>query len=268
MVELIPEKNIIMLAPHYDDVPLMYAGFLKSLASSGTLDAHQIKIINIFSRSNYQARDEKGNADFSNRRLQHATGIRLMEDINCLDELIGHGNYSYELLSERECVYRGKGFKEGEQFEFPWGDRASFEPEEINIHGRLTKLFCNYLLQSNTAIFVPLGMKEHIDHIIVREAVLDAFVKLGKSVNAQIYIGEDLPYTGLASDENWVKANLFLAQFKWQLLDFPVDANAKASLVEKYYPSQVEDSYREGVMNRARQLNGHERLYRIESKNK
>ena len=111
-------------------------------------------------------------------------------------------------------------------------------------------------------------MKEHIDHIIVREAVLDAYVKLGKSVNAQIYIGEDLPYTGLASDENWVKANLFLAQFKWQLLDFPVDANAKASLVEKHYPSQVEDSYREGVMNRARQLNGHERLYRMESKNK
>ena len=53
-------------------------------------------------------------------------------------------------------------------------------------------------------------------------------------------------------------------------IDYRIDENRKANLVWEYYQTQVEESYREGILNRSAQLNheygintGVERVYRF-----
>jgi len=268
--EVIPEKNIIILSPHYDDVPLTFGGYLNGLTHNQLQGAKNIRIVHIFSRSNYQARDDAGNRDHTSKRIQYATGIRLLEDLNCLDELIGKGHYSYEIKAERECAIRQKKWKPGEAFEFPSGNREEFDDEDWQIFDRIKNNAQEWLQSKETAILLPLGMKEHIDHIIPREAVMDSIRELNHSVEATIYFGEDQPYTGLADEKDWAKTMIFLNTHPADIIDYPIDEIKKANQVMNYYPSQVEESYREGIINRSIQLKeehksktGIERMYRL-----
>jgi hypothetical protein len=194
-----------------------------------------------------------------------------MEDLNCLDELIGHGNYTYELLAEVECMMRQKSWKEGEVFEFPQGTRADFTPADLEIFDRIKKQASRWLSLEDTAILLPLGIKEHIDHILVREAVMEARSAPDHPVRAGICLGEDQPYAGHASEKDWDKAGAFLDGLPVTLIHYPIDAARKADLLMKHYPSQVEESYREGILNRAGELQrgfgtqkGIECLYRLD----
>jgi len=268
--EVIPEKNIVILSPHYDDVPLTFGGYLRALSHNSLHYTKNFRIVNIFSRSNYQVRDDIGNSDSTLKRIQYATGIRLLEDLNCLDELIGIGSYSYEIKAERECVIRQKKWKPGEAFEFPQGNRDNFDDEDWQIFDRIKKYAHEWLLSKETALLLPLGMKEHIDHIILREAVMETVNELGHQVKSTLYFGEDQPYTGLADQEDWAKAKAFLNQHSIDQIDYFIDDQIKVSLVWKHYPSQVEKSYKEGIINRSQQLKkenksptGIERIYRL-----
>ncbi len=270
---VLEEKNIIILSPHYDDVPLTFGGYLSSLENAGLVPAKKIRIILIFSRSNYQARDDKGNRDGSMTRIQYATGIRLLEDLNCLDDLLGHGNYDYEIKAERECVLRQKTWKPGEKFEFPHGTRKNFDSEDWEIYERIKRYAYNWLKEEDTAILLPLCVKEHIDHVILREAVFSAWEEMKNHSKAVLYLGEDQPYTGLADDHDWETVKNFLSGFEITTIDYLIDESRKMDLVWKYYPTQVEESYRTGVNNRAIQLkkinkadSGVERMYKITRK--
>ena len=272
IAQVIPQTNIVILSPHFDDVPLTYGGYLLGLKTGGLLAKKKITIVNSFTRTVYQARDTQGNRDSSLKRIQFATGIRLLEDLNCLDEMIGRGGYGYELLGERECTTRQKGWKPGEAFEFPWGNRESFEPEEKEIYSRLKEDALRRLAMADTAILCLMGMKEHVDHVIHREAVVDAAGELGSKCKAVIYFGEEQPYTGLADEQNWQTVNAFLKSQTLEVLDYAIDLKTKVALVMKNYPSQVEESYKDGMVNRARRLgkeNGVmdavERMYRRKS---
>jgi len=268
--EVVSEKNIIILSPHYDDVVLTFGGYLDALVSNQLIQTKNIRIIHIFSRSNYQLRDDEGNRDQSLERIQYATGIRLMEDLNCLDDLIGHGNYTYEIMAERECMMRQKSWKAGEAFEFPQGTRKDFNADDWEIYGQIKKQAGKWLISEDCAIMLPLGIKEHIDHILLREAIMDARDELEQSAIATIYFGEDQPYAGLADKNDWEIARGFINQLPAMEINYPIDAERKSDLLMKHYPSQVEESYREGVLNRAEQLRqkfasdtGVERIYRL-----
>ncbi len=270
IAEVIPEKNIIILSPHYDDVPLTFGGYLNELTHNQLLESKNIRIVNIFSHSNYQARDVEGNSDGSLKRVQYATGIRLLEDLNCLDALIGKGHYSYEIKAERECVIRQKKWKPGEAFEFPQGNRSDFDDEDWQIFNRIKKYSREWLLLNETALLLPIGMKEHIDHIILREAVMETANELDERVAATIYFGEDQPYTGLADKADWAKTRKFINNNPVDHIDYLIDEEKKVDFVWDYYPTQVEDSYREGILNRSVQLKedhksktGVERMYRL-----
>ena len=252
--DVIKQKNIIILSPHYDDVLLTFGGYLDALYRNKLVDAKEIKVVNIFSRSTYQAHDDVGNKDVSLDRIKYATGIRLLEDLECLDELIGHENYIYELLGERECLLRGKNLETNEAFEFPHGTRDDFGDEDWQIYGRIKKYASKLLALKDTAILLPLGVKEHIDHIILREAVIDAKRELKDNLNAVIYFGEDQPYTGHANKDEWEKAEAFLKRHNVLTINYQVNILRKTDLLFKHYTSQVEESYREAVLKRARQL--------------
>lgn len=268
--DVVKEKNIIILSPHYDDVPLTFGGYLDAMVTNRFIRTKNIQIIQIFSRSNYQAHDADGNKDLSLKRVQHATGIRLLEDLNCLDDLIGHGNYSYELIAEKECVLRQKGFKPGEAFEFPRGTRDDFNEEDQQIYNRIKKRAYHWLQREETALLIPLGVKEHIDHILLREAVIDARKELAHEVKATLCFGEDQPYSGLADINDWDGAETFLKGIPVVSINYCIDEKRKSDMVMKHYTSQVEESYREGVLNRSAQLQeelgtetGVERIYRL-----
>ena len=273
IIDVIEQNKIIILSPHYDDVPLTFGGYLDGLVKTGLLPSKFIRIIHIFSRSNYQARDDTGNKDISLQRIQYATGIRLLEDLNCLDELLGHGNYIYEIMAEKECAIRQKIWKPGEKFEFPHGNMEHFDSGDWEIFENIRRYAKEWLVQEDTAILLPLCVKEHIDHVILREAVLSAWNELKHQSRAFLYFGEDQPYTGLADDQDWEKVEKFLSVFKLETIDYPIDEKRKMELVWKHYTTQVEESYRKGVINRAFQLKkidksdtGVERMYKISGK--
>ena len=270
---VIPETQLIFLCPHYDDVPLTFGGYLGELRKTGLFNKKMIRIIQIFSRSNYQARDDAGNADGSLKRVQQATGIRLLEDLNCLDALIGHGAYAYELLGERECVLRGKGWKPGEKFEFPQGNQGTFDREDWEIFQRLRNYFATWLSRLDTAVLAPLGVKEHIDHVIARDALVAARGGMGRAVRANVYFGEEQPYAGLASDADNQRTGEIVSGLRLQPRDYAIDAARKITLIRQHYPTQVEKSYQQGVLRRAKQLQalhradqGVERIYQWLSK--
>lgn len=268
--EVVTEKNIIILSPHYDDVILTFGGYLDALVSNRLIHTKNIHIIHIFSRSNYQAREEEGNRDQSLKRIQYATGIRLLEDLNCLDDLIGHGNYTYALMAERECMMRQKSWKAGEAFEFPQGSKDNFNTEDWQIYEQIKKHALKWLISADCAILLPLGIKEHIDHILLREALMEARDELEQNTSATICFGEDQPYAGHADKTDWDKARTYLNELPAVKINYGINAERKSDLLMKHYPSQVEESYREGILNRADQLKqkygcdtGVERIYRL-----
>ncbi|MFH1761357.1 MAG: hypothetical protein ABIA63_09695 [bacterium] len=273
---IIPQKNLIILSPHYDDVPLTFGGYLDALSQkkliSDAPEDKSVRIIMLFSRSNYQARDDRGNADTSLARIQHATGIRQIEDLCCLDQIMGRCNYSYEIKFETECVLRAKGWKEGEEFEFPQGNKSTYDEDDWNIYKRFRKYSKKWLLKDNTALLLPLGIKEHIDHVLIRDAVLDTMVELGAGMRAALYFGEDQPYTGLASEEDFNKANKIITAFGLKPLDYEINAGRKADLIMQNYPTQIEESYKKGILLRSELLSeehginrGVERMYGLKN---
>ncbi len=269
--KVVPEKNIIILSPHYDDVPLIFGGYLDSLVASQLINGKRIRIISVFSYSNYITGDDEGNKDVSLKRVQYVTGIRLVEDLKCLDDLIGHGNYTYEIEGENECLLRQKEAKFDGPIEFLSGDKDSFEEADWQVYERIKRDAHEWLISEDTAILLPLGVKEHIDHIVLREAVMDAKKELGHRTIAVIYFGEDQPYTGLADQKDWDKAKAFLNELAIRQINYCIDEKRKADLAMKYYVSQAEECYKEGVLNRADQLkqkyrvdNGVERIFRLE----
>jgi len=252
--KVVPEKNLIILSPHYDDVPLTFGGFLDALVTNHLAENKKIRIIQIFSLSNYQNGDKKGNRDLSRKRMQYATGIRLTEDLSCMDDLFGHANYTYELRGEKECLLRGKEMVTKGSFEYLPGSVESFDEKDIEISRTLTKLAKDWLLQPDTAILLPMAMKEHIDHTILREGIMNAKKELNGNTRATIYLGEDQPYTGLADEDDWKKANAFLNNYAHETLGYAIDIDRKLQLLSTHYVTQVEESYFDGMKNRVAQL--------------
>ncbi len=80
------------------------------------------------------------NFDSSLPRLQQATGIRLLEDLCCLDELLG----------EQECFVRGKAMSDSEM-EFPHGVNTDFTEEDHQIFQRMQERVRWWTTQPDTA---------------------------------------------------------------------------------------------------------------------
>ena len=258
--EVIPETNIVVFAPHYDDVLLGIGGYVLELKAQDRLDSKNFHVLLIFSRSNYQARSGNANFDTSLERVKVATGKRLLEDQECLDELLGEGEYRYELLGERECFLRAKVMADSEM-EFPHGMYADFSAQDWEIFERLKKVVRRWAAQEDTALVFPLAIKEHIDHFITREAGIAVVEELGEAAKAGFYFQEDKPYAGIQTAEETSRIEAFVSQHGLQSRVYQNHPKKVVALAFKHYPSQVEEVYRKGVMERAEQL---QRLYGLD----
>lgn len=245
--KVIPESNIVIFSPHFDDVLFMLGGYIHALKSAGLLHTKTFHIHILFSRSNYLARTGAGNADVSLDRVKLATGKRLLEDQSCLDELIGPFNYRYELGGEKECFARGKVLLEGEM-EFPHGMYEDFDDRDREIFARMQEKIKYWSKQEDTALIFPVAFKEHIDHFIVREA---AMLVAREGARARFYFQEDKPYGGIATDEEKIRIDEFVVRHGLHAIAYHCDPKVVIDYAFKHYVSQVEEVYETGIRNRA-----------------
>lgn len=246
--KIIPEKNIVIFSPHFDDVLFMLGGYVNELKKANLLDSKSIHIIIIFSRSNYLAATGAGNFDNSLDRVKLATGKRLLEDQCCNDELFGRFNYTYELLGEDECFVRGKAFADSEM-EFPHGMFEDFDEDDSAIFSRMQRVIERYTGLTDTALVFPVAFKEHIDHFIVREAAIAVAKK--RDNGATFYFHEDKPYGGIADELELARVSEFVRLHRLAARTYTCDPEEVIRLAFAHYVSQVEEVYKTGIRRRA-----------------
>ena len=251
--DIIPEKNIVVFSPHFDDVLFMLGGYINELKKEKLLDTKIFHIIIIFSRSNYLAGTGKGNFDNSLDRIKFATGKRLLEDQDCNDELLGRFNYTYELLGEDECFTRGKSFADSEM-EFPHGMFEDFNENDTAIFNRMKERITDWSDKEDTALIFPMAFKEHIDHFITREAAIAVAKETNRMRKAAFYFQEDKPYGGISDATELNRIRTFLKENTLEARTYACDPQQVIDLAFKHYISQVEEVYKTGIRERSRVL--------------
>lgn len=250
---IIPETNIVVFAPHFDDFLFSLGSYALELKACGRLADKHFHILLAFSRSNYQAGSGAANYDTRLPRIKLASGNRLIEDTDCLDELLGEHNYRYELLREKECFVRAKPFADSEM-EFPHGMYPDFDAADWQIFARMQQRVSAWALHADTALVFPLAIKEHIDHFITREAGITTALVLGSRARARFYFQEDKPYAGIQTPQEEQRIAAFVNDHHLQARLYRGHSEQVIALAFKHYISQVEDVYRTGIQQRAAQL--------------
>lgn len=254
--EVIPEPSIICVSPHYDDFLFFLGGYVLELKNKGLLHTKKFTNINTFSRSNYQEGDVAGNKDRSLARVQKATGVRYVEDLQCLDALLGPHNYTYRVMGEEESLVRGMPLDGGSgAMEMSFGSYETMDDKDWEVLNRMEACINQLAEQSDTAIVLPLSMKGHIDHFIVREAGVR--VMNGKNVKASFYFAEDKPYAGIMTEEESAINDEFITKLNLKPRAFNHHAKEVVKLAYDHYPSQVNTVYDEGIYTRSDYLKQH-----------
>lgn len=248
---VIPEKHIIIFSPHYDDVLFMLGGYIEAAKLSSTFHEKTWEVVTVFSRSNYQQGGGVENYDVSLKRIQFATGVRQLEDLQCLSALLGRHNFTYTLLDEDEALVRG--FKlANDEMEFPHGMYDAFREQEWGVFHRLISNIALKAKQADTALVFPIAFREHIDHFILREAAC-AVLKENTPL-ATFYFQEDKPYAGLANDTEKARIDSFIDEHNLRAKYYVFDPSKMIDSMYLHYPSQVEKIYEEGILKRASEL--------------
>jgi len=251
--DVIPQSNIIVFSPHFDDFLFMLGGYALELKNAGLLDSKKFHINILFSRSNYLANTGPGNFDKSLDRVKLATGKRVLEDQECIDEILGEFNYDYNLSGEKECFTRGKAFADSEM-EFPHGMYEDFDSMDNQIFRRMKERIRLSSRNEDTALIFPLAFKEHIDHFIVREAAMVVAREAGTDAKAMFYFQEDKPYGGIATETELKRTECFINENKLESKYYRYTPDHIVSLAFKHYVSQVEEVYKTGILARAEYL--------------
>jgi len=247
--DVIPESNIVVFSPHFDDFLFMLGGYVSELKKAGHLDTKKIHINILFSKSNYLARSGKENFNTSLDRIKLATGKRLLEDQECIDELLGRFNYRYEIAGENECFTRGKAFADSDM-EFPHGMYEDFDETDKQIFERMKERITLWAHCRDTALIFPVAFKEHIDHFIVREAAITVAENTAPG-QAAFYFQEDKPYGGIATGIERDRIDNFINDHQLESRTYRYDPECMIALAFKHYISQVEEVYKTGIRNRA-----------------
>ena len=251
--DVISETKIICASPHYDDFLFFLGGYVLEMKTRGLFDTKSFTIINTMSRTNYQERDIEGNKDRSLKRVQYATGIRFIEDLECLDDLLGAHNYRYLVMGEEESQVRGKAFNEGEgEMEMAFGDYDTMDENDWGILNRMEACIKELAQLEDTAIVLPLSMKGHIDHFVVREGGVRAM--MSGEPKAAFYFAEDKPYSGIMTEAESRINDDFIAEHGLTDRAFTGHPEEILRLAYRHYPSQVDSIFDEGVWNRNEQL--------------
>lgn len=248
--QIIPEKNIIVFSPHYDDVLFFLGGYLLELKNNNLLNTKSFHVKICFSRSNYMLGHGAENLNPSLDRIKFATGQRILEDLNCLNEIFGRFGYTYELLDEDEAFVRGVNYAKS-KMEFPFGNYSNFTKNDNEILNRLVEKIKLKAQYKDTAMVFPLSYKDHIDHFLCREAALLAANDLKELKQATFYFVEDKPYAGLADEQEQQIVESIIEKTPLSAQFYAFDPEKMIELAYKHYITQIEEIYAKGIRKRA-----------------
>ncbi len=248
-------KNLLFVSPHCDDTLLTFFGLIEN---HGGFTDHNIQSLLIFSRSQWITKDPN-NTDLSLERINRVSTQRSLEETEAINSLFKNRarmeSYGYPDAPIR--LYKGPATAGGG----PWGDFSTFGTQETEIYHKLISLFKNKLQIPESALFVLMSNGSHIDHFIVREAVITAANSLGNKARCKIYFGADQPYTG-ANPEQAVEQILYLQQrLKLQKISYKINYHNKIDAFATYYKSQCSDEYKTSLESWAQFNNDYEDIY-------
>lgn len=168
--------NVLVLEPHSDDFALSVLGY--------TLNECNAIVLNVFSKTNLEYFTWKDYISISDLEYEK---IRLEESNFVVEELL---NQKFVSMKEKST-------------------RISNEPIN-NVKDRIKREIQSYLENNSIdALFVPMGIGNHPDHLIVFDAVLDMLDELKKY---KIFLYPEYPYARCRKSYN-ERLNYILKKF-------------------------------------------------------
>lgn len=247
-------QNLIFVSPHADDIALTFGGLINN--EKGLSDKNNTTML-IFSQSQWTENDNA--KDLSPQRISKVSQMRLNEDQAALDNLFNF-NYRMETYGYPDAPirhYEGPKTAGGG----PGGNFSTFGTPEKQVYQDLVPMFENKLKTPNCAMFVLMANGYHVDHFIVREAVITAARNLGKKAQCQIYFGEDQPYTGAFPDKSKAQMGDFVKRLGLQKISYTINEKQKYEDFSEFYISQYSDDYITGLDSWAKVTGNKESLY-------
>lgn len=174
--------NLLLLSPHRDD-----AAFSLTLSIARWLAlGHRITIMNVFSRSSY-APFSDADTVHENDRLTYVSALRRREDESFARHMPGAtpANLKFVDLNLKDAPIRLRCDPSSVC-------ELAVDPNDTAF-AKLQKSLATHL-EGKGALVAPLGIGKHVDHRVVREAVLSFATDL------PIAFYEDLPYAAETED--------------------------------------------------------------------
>lgn len=225
---------IEILSPHIDDAAFSLACFILQKSDESV----PIEITTCFSISDYLANGNGSNL------LEEVVRIRKAEDRDFSRQLKPSVKFNYLDLDDAPLRgYQKCGFQ----------DRFSEADQR-----QITSLQA-YLKSKDSPIIVPLGLGNHVDHIICQHAA--------ETVQNRIFaFYEDLPYAGrIPEAEILERVEYIQNSSRLRLTPFIVGASYihRKEQLCSLYPSQLKDWYLEKILHQLNRLQG-ERLWVVQ----
>ncbi len=216
--------KVLVLSPHYDDVPLSLAHSL----TSGSLANCEVRSLVIFGRSNW-TRWFTPTAS----RAWLATGIRRTEEMVASRRF----GYRWRPANFAEAILRGD--VDSNSLLDPSADMTG-HPLTAEVAARIVEEIAATGAQ---AVLCPVGLGGHVDHLTVTAAACSSAV--GDLAPVAFY--EDRPYAGhLDSDELIRQVSRIGADAQPHSMSGPITAEVQ-SRVMKCYPSQQDPYFDVGM---------------------
>lgn len=207
-------KKILIISPHPDDASFSLGGFILANYDKSII------VWDVFSKQEYSI---KAGVDKSSKQQIVEEEYKAMSALNkevILSDLPEAGLRGYKKLSTIL-------------------NNTSTVKKNTPIYQKVKEIFQKVVKTINpNTILIPLGCGAHIDHLIVREVVLEWWNIYGR--NQEVYLYEELPY---ALNEKWYEEAMKIGRMYGlgeYLYDISKVIKEKAEVMS-IYKSQVKD---------------------------
>ncbi len=228
------KKKKIVLSPHFDDFAISLGG----LAFKWSANECDVEDVVVFSNSEFAP----GYNIASEKRKKIISKLRFQEEMNATKKI---GNIKIRLCNQDDAPIRRHHELYGSYNITRRKDR-----EAIN---NIYELINTLLFSSDIQLFVPLAVKEHVDHLIVRNVVINSILKNKNKMKAQVFFYEDLPYAASANKDEQKKIGRFIKDNQLVPITYPIDLGSKLKLLDNY-KSQPIQGYYDAINRRAEQI--------------
>lgn len=190
--------KFLVFSPHLDDAILSMGGLLESLTKSGK----DIKVVSVFTTgSNNESVLTKRLLTQANAKNQFQYFLtRQLEDKKALGMLKG--------ITIEHLGFTDAGWREGEDKKllYPRSVLGKIADRDL-VTRAVEKKLLSYTGNSNTAVFAPIAIGNHVDHQIVRNIAAKLFPK--------VYYYCDFPYSNLYPGYDFFIKKNELSSVKW-----------------------------------------------------